>query len=108
MRCKICRRRLKDPVSVDRGVGPVCAIKLESDQAELFDIPQVAIEVDDRVQYESYPLERKFSYQIQIGLNFNPAIRQDMTAIEKHAVVNKLLGLQGRQGLQIGYREVEK
>jgi len=63
MRCKMCHRRLLDPVSIERKCGPICYAKLTKD----------------------------FVYQIE--LNFEPKLGSDKSALQKNEIVNKILNL---------------
>jgi hypothetical protein len=94
-RCKKCHRKLTSQASKDRGYGPVCIRKEKEAQTELFDdIPiPTHMQAEEKELYEPYPLPQKVSYQIQLGLNFNPIIRQDMSALDKHEMVNRILNL---------------
>jgi hypothetical protein len=63
MRCKKCHRELTDQTSKERGYGPICYAKREQDSLE------------------------------QIELNFNPLFLPGLSMIEKHEIVNRVLGL---------------
>lgn len=44
-RCRYCARPLTDPLSIARGVGPVCAESTAAMTLELFDQPRTLAEV---------------------------------------------------------------
>jgi hypothetical protein len=52
--CLMCGRRLDDPVSVDRGIGPVCAAKYDVEEDFTAAIQQAEREDDERA-YASKP-----------------------------------------------------
>jgi hypothetical protein len=96
MRCRLCGRKLRDPTSLLRKCGPICVKKIKlSEQIELSfdDLPEVVEQQEEQKKCESLPAKRKFAYKIQLGLNFEPVIKPDMSALDKHEAVNKILNL---------------
>jgi hypothetical protein len=63
MRCKRCNRALTDQTSKERGYGPICYVKRQHGVLE------------------------------QLELDFNPLFAPGISALEKHAIVNRVLGL---------------
>ncbi len=63
MRCKKCHREITDQTSKERGYGPICFIKHQQDVLQ------------------------------QLELDFNPLFAPGISALEKHAIVNRVLGL---------------
>lgn len=62
--CRMCGREIMNQLSRERGYGPIC--------------------------YEKHLEEVK---KLQLELNFNSRFRPDMSANDKHKVINELLGL---------------
>ena len=45
-RCRVCGRLLTNPVSVERGIGPMCWSRLQEDDAEEAEKQVVPVEVE--------------------------------------------------------------
>jgi hypothetical protein len=62
MRCKKCHRVLRDQTSIERKYGPICYAKRQQSLIE------------------------------QLELDFNPLFAPGISALEKHAIINRVLG----------------